>query len=230
VASACVEGGSAATARRWALAWQHRHRFDVVLPSYLHGGTGQMTHSASACWAAIKAWCQIWPPCRATRICCLSGACTPAVTKPDPPSRWAGEFQHTSCYSLSAPPCSLLQVSRLVKPAGGGSAPQTLHWFTATPDPQRSVYKPFAFPQHPGNGQQLVADPAGGSSYTVALPAPRNPPHPLWKAWQSVYEARGASKPSQSALKELEARCLDSKSGPTFAQAVEEEMRLYGAL
>lgn len=90
------------------------------------------------------------------------------------------------------------------------------HWFTATPDPSRSVFKPFSFQ-------------TGGSPHTAAAPAPRNPPHALWQAWQGVYEVCGAAKPSFSALRELEHRGLKEDGGLTFAAAVEEELGLYRA-
>ena len=126
------------------------------------------------------------------------------------------------------------QVSRLLASAsaadgheGGssgtsdGSPPLAQHWFTATPDPSRSVFKPFAF---------ASSSAPGGSAHTAALPARRNPPHALWQAWQAVYEGRhgGGSKPFKAALQELEQRGLDASSGLSFADAVDEELRLYG--
>ena len=123
------------------------------------------------------------------------------------------------------------QVSWLVPPGCDDrqQQQQAQHWFTATPDPQRSIFKPFSFSFH--QGQQQDGQP-GCSPHTAAAPAPRNPPHALWRAWQAVYEARAigkASKPSQAALRELEARGLEGATGISFAAAVEEEMRLYGA-
>lgn len=125
------------------------------------------------------------------------------------------------------------QVSRLLgaaanghNGAGGGGAPDgthaaAQHWFTATPDPSRSVFKPFSF---------ASSSAPGGSDHTVARPARRNPPHPLWQAWQAVHEGRHGrgTKPSQAALRELEQRGLDASSSLTFADAVDEELRLYG--
>lgn len=102
-----------------------------------------------------------------------------------------------------------------------GSLGAAQHWFTATPNPSHSVFKPFSF---------ASSSQPGGSAHTAALPARRNPPHALWQAWQAVYEGRhgGGSKPSQAALRELEQRGLDASCGLTFAAAVEEELRLYG--
>jgi len=126
-------------------------------------------------------------------------------------------------------PAALLQVSVLSPPAanGGTSPPQARHWFTATPDPQRSIFKPFLMP--PPGSSSSDAEPLDGSPATVAAPAPRNPPHQLWQRWQGVYERRGAKKPPAAALRELEAQGLDPAGGLTFAAAVEEELRLYGA-
>lgn len=120
------------------------------------------------------------------------------------------------------------QVSRLPGAAanghnGGsdGTLAAAQHWFTATPDPSRSMFKPFSF---------ASSSAPGGSDHTVARPARRNPPHALWQAWQAVYEGRhgGGTKPSQAALQELEQRGLDAGSRLTFADAVDEELRLYG--
>lgn len=131
----------------------------------------------------------------------------------------------------------------------GGAQPAAQHWFTATPDPQRSVFKPFAFTAtgpvpDPGRDQQQEEEDEDGeqqqqqqpgSPYTVAAPARRNPPHRLWQAWQAAYEGRGSAdgsstRPALSALRDLEARGTDPEGGLTFRAAVEEEMRLYGAL
>ncbi|GAB4817219.1 hypothetical protein N2152v2_004265 [Parachlorella kessleri] len=144
------------------------------------------------------------------------------------------------------------QVSRLVKAVERSAAPTAQHWFTATPEPLRSIYKPFSFStsgRGDGDGEQVdghsaeqeqqsqqqrqrqqrPADESSlGSPYTGAQAAARNPPHPLWLAWQSVYEKRGGSKPPLEALQELEERGLDCSGGLSFAKAVEEEMRLYG--
>ena len=128
-----------------------------------------------------------------------------------------------------------LQVSRLTKPGGSGAGgpPAAQHWFTATPDPRRGVFKPFAFPGSnsggSGDGGSNGTLPVQASPYTAAQPARRNPPHALWKAWRSVHESRGGGKPAAAALRDLEARGLDPGSSLTFAAAVEEEMRLYGS-
>lgn len=107
------------------------------------------------------------------------------------------------------------QVSRL---AGGGAQ----HWLTGTPDPQRSVFKPFRL-----GPPEATLD---GSPHTAAAPARRNPPHALWQAWQAAYEGRhgggGGKRPAQAALRELEARGLEAGGGLTWAAAVEEEMQL----
>lgn len=115
------------------------------------------------------------------------------------------------------------QVSRLVRAATDGSqaAAEAQHWFTGTPDPQRSVFKPFRLGP-PGA-------PLDGSPHTAAAPARRNPPHALWQAWQAAYEGRHGGRgrrPSQAALRELEARGLEAGGGLTWAVAVDEELRL----
>jgi secernin len=121
------------------------------------------------------------------------------------------------------------QVSWLVPPSSNDGRQQqeqqAHHWFTATPDPQRSVFKPFSFSFHQG---QQDAQPCC-SPHTAATPAPRNSPHALWHAWQAVNETRGGFKTSQAALQELEVRGLEGTAGLSFAAAVAEELRLYGA-
>ncbi|KAL4425689.1 hypothetical protein ABPG75_009705 [Micractinium tetrahymenae] len=115
------------------------------------------------------------------------------------------------------------QVSQLWPPTADGTPRAPRHWFTATPDPQRSVFKFFAFPAA-GSGQSPVSSP-----HTAAAPAPRNPPHELWRAWQGVYERRGGRKPSAAVLRGLEARGLDpAGSGLSFEEAVQRELELYG--
>jgi hypothetical protein len=129
-----------------------------------------------------------------------------------------------------------LQVSRLARSTGGGSdssaGQQHQHWFTATPDPQRSVYKPFAFPPaSSSSGGSLRQQQPECSPHTAAPPAARNPPHPLWQAWKVMHEYFGTLLPPQASLqlRELEAQGLDPQADLTFAVAVQREMQLYGA-
>lgn len=119
-----------------------------------------------------------------------------------------------SSASIVAPPNT--QVSLL-----SADAPPR-HWFTGSPDPQRSIFKPFLL--SPGA-------PLDGSTHTAALPAARNPPTALWQAWQRTYEQKGGRRPAAAALRELEERGLaeDGGSALSWATAVEEELRLYGS-
>lgn len=95
------------------------------------------------------------------------------------------------------------------------------HWFTGSPDPQRSIFKPFLL--RPGA-------PLDGSPHTAALPAARNPPTALWQAWQRACEQKGGrGRPPAATLRELEARGLADGSSLSWAAAVEEELRLYGS-
>lgn len=115
------------------------------------------------------------------------------------------------------------QVSQLWPPAADGLPGIARHWFTATPDPQRSIFKPFTFPRS-ASGQ-----PPQTSTHTAAAPAPRNPPHALWRAWQAVYERRGGRRPSVAALRDLEVLGLDpAGAGLSFVEAVQRELELYG--
>ena len=126
----------------------------------------------------------------------------------------AGVLAFLPAPGLSPPPSAApAQVSVLAP----GAPPR--HWFTGTPDPQRSAFKPFAC----GPGGAL-----DGSPHTAALPANRNPPTALWQAWQRVHEARGGRRPSAAALRELEARGLAEGSGLSWAAAVDAELQLYG--
>lgn len=85
------------------------------------------------------------------------------------------------------------------------------------------MFKPFSFPLS-GSAQ-----PPQTSAHTAATPAPRNPPHDLWRAWQGTYERRGGNRPSPAALRDLEAQGLGPAGGRlSFGQAVLHELELYG--
>lgn len=107
--------------------------------------------------------------------------------------------------------------------AAAPAAPASVHWFTGTPDPRRSAFKPFVF----GQGGSGAASP-----HTAAPPARCNPRHALWRAWQAVHEAGGAANEEVRAavrggLQRLEARGLEPDGSMTFEAAAEEELRLY---
>lgn len=135
-----------------------------------------------------------------------------------------------------------LQVSRLVRPTAGQEAlaATAQHWFTATPDPMRSVFKPFTFlssEQMAGvsitqleSMQKSDSPQLATSPYTQSCPALRNPPHPLWQAWCSVYEFQTCAKPPPKALRDLEMRGLEHNTNLSFSEAVLEEMRLYSSI
>lgn len=53
---------------------------------------------------------------------------------------------------------------------GGGSTPVTCHWFTATPNPAESVYKPFVFTRNVRISPLTMID-AGGDGETAAASA-----------------------------------------------------------
>lgn len=61
---------------------------------------------------------------------------------------------------------------------GGGTTPVTCHWFTATPDPNESVFKPFIFTRNarisPLTQSAAVDAEAGGSTRLHLLHAQRN--------------------------------------------------------
>ena len=80
------------------------------------------------------------------------------------------------------------QVSLLRAPGasgGGGCGRPSVHWLTATPDPSRSLFKPYIFPQELSSSWAVEA-----SSSTKSLG--QNAPHGLWtSALQRMKKRRG---------------------------------------
>ena len=105
------------------------------------------------------------------------------------------------------------QVSILSPP---GCEIPSCHWFTATPNPLQSTYKPFVFCNEAAIGEDTTSP-----SYGDDDPVRSDPPfqssvdrgHNLWKAhgklrtWLEAGDPRGEMLISQ--LRELESHCCD---------------------
>lgn len=72
----------------------------------------------------------------------------------------------------------------------GKSAEQTVHWFTATPDPKISVYKPFRFGEN-GIAQTSILT-TSPVSFPTTVQYPHERSHTLWSHHQLL--ASGASR------------------------------------
>jgi hypothetical protein len=149
------------------------------------------------------------------------------------------------CRPDGAFPTAGSQVSLLSKGGGDGGG-ASCHWFTATPSPVFSVFKPFLFDDNPSSAAPLPASFANTfcigerSSSTGSSSMPDNRQHPLWAAHASARIKRAALQQQQQLLAALEAKYHDvgllcRKQGfqpgrNIFAEAVDEEMELYSSL
>ncbi len=137
------------------------------------------------------------------------------------------------------------QVSILAPPT---SPAPCSHWFTATPDPRQSMYKPFIFCDNADIGSNTMSPSFGADD-----PMKQDPPcqttvdraHPLWKAhgklrqWLRGADSKGSMLVEQ--MKQLEANCLEDtqeicsnfddrskvRIGPIFKHMVDLEMNFY---
>jgi hypothetical protein len=133
------------------------------------------------------------------------------------------------CRPDGAFPTAGSQVSLLSKSGGGGSD-ASCHWFTATPSPGCSIFKPFLFEDSPSAPLPSFTD---TSCCGERSSLPDNRQHPLWTAHSSLSKAPHLSK-QMSALEYkyhelgLECRKQGFQSGRNiFAEAVAEELELY---
>ncbi len=108
------------------------------------------------------------------------------------------------------------------------------HWFTATPSPGRSIFKPFRF-----DSRSAVAAAASSFKATTChgerkdVAGPDNRQHQLWEAHAQQRDAG----PSLKQLSALEVKYIElglqrgqqqQQSGrDLFAEAVAEELQLY---
>lgn len=102
-----------------------------------------------------------------------------------------------------------------VIPTGAGTAPP-LHWFTATPNPNLSIYKPFIFCPNADIGD-LTISPKYGEEDPVRM-QPRfqkavDRCHPLYKGHENFLKLLDAENPLGSMIsenvKELEDKCIE---------------------
>ena len=138
------------------------------------------------------------------------------------------------CRPGGAFPTAGSQVSLLGGSGNGGAALRSCHWFTATPSPARSVFKPFIFEVSPSVIMQRLSDTTcqGASRGT----SPDNRQHRLW-AEHALLSATSSST-FLSQLAALEAKYVElgllklKKGGGVnlFAEAVASELELYASM
>lgn len=127
-----------------------------------------------------------------------------------------------------------------------GAKAKSCHWFTATPNPTCSVFKPFAFCNNPAVGK-LTESPAYGDADPVRVkPRFQSQPdrqHLLYKAHSNLNPLPGKDFPKDISelLKGIENECIknveeflenfdDSKEQELmdlFKDGVETEMKFY---
>ncbi|XP_018019759.1 secernin-2 isoform X2 [Hyalella azteca] len=131
------------------------------------------------------------------------------------------------------------QVSVLTPP--GGSAGPSCHWFTGTPDPQRSVFKPFVFTPN-ARISPFIKSPAIEND-----PAKKTPrferavdrSHVLYRRQQAALKAAAAE--TVTTLRQLEEQCIEetlntlgslepgslSELDDLFKDCVDSELKFY---
>jgi len=83
------------------------------------------------------------------------------------------------------------------------------HWFTATPDPSKSLYKPFVFSKGCSVGVQTTSPSFGAEDPRVMKPRFQrvvDRAHPLWKAHAGVDETAWTAL--TPIIREMEANCV----------------------
>lgn len=124
------------------------------------------------------------------------------------------------------------QVSVLTKP---GSGMPSCHWFTATPDPSRSIFKPFIFADHIDFPPEVVSP-----VYETGQKVDRR--HVLYKNHSSLHRSAhniGADL-WRKKVKDMEDKYIEvvkelsnnfdaknADAGALFKRAVEEELKMY---
>ncbi|KAF2351165.1 Peptidase C69 dipeptidase A, partial [Trinorchestia longiramus] len=131
------------------------------------------------------------------------------------------------------------QVSVLTPP--GGSGGPSCHWFTGTPDPQRSVFKPFVFTPNARispfiQSPEIENDPAK-TSPRFSREVDRS--HLLYRRQQAALKS--ASEETESTLRQLEEQCIEetlntlaklasdslSELDDLFKDCVDSELKFY---
>jgi len=83
------------------------------------------------------------------------------------------------------------------------------HWFTATPDPSQSLYKPFVFSKGCSVGNQTTSPSFGDADPRLEKPRFQrvvDRAHPLWRAHAKVEESAWISL--TAIIREMEANCV----------------------
>lgn len=130
-------------------------------------------------------------------------------------------------------PTTSSQVSILSASSG---TPKAVHWFTGTPDPQFSIFKPFIF-------HAAVTEASDKTKSPTENPSDRR--HTLYRRHEAFYERLCSDTELQSTLRQIENLCIDeleeqvlNKTDETaieeaneihclFSDSVESELRFY---
>lgn len=100
------------------------------------------------------------------------------------------------------------------------SAMAACHWFTATPDPSKSLFKPFVFTKDNKIGVQTRSPSFGDDDPRLSIPRFQkvvDRQHPLWRAHAAVKDS--AWGPLTGIIREMEANCVSD---------MEDLIRLWG--
>lgn len=132
-------------------------------------------------------------------------------------------------------PTTSSQVSLL-----GGAGVKSVHWFTGTPDPQFSYFKPFIFHRAVKEASEKTKSPE-----VVGVVGDESPDrrHTLYRRHEAFYERLRADGELQQTLRQIESLCIDElveQAGKgvaeddetmemhcLFSDSVESELRFY---
>ncbi|KAH9409055.1 Secernin-2 [Tyrophagus putrescentiae] len=132
-------------------------------------------------------------------------------------------------------PTTSSQVSLL-----GGAGVKSVHWFTGTPDPQFSYFKPFIFHRAVKEASEKTKSPEVTEVVGDGSPDRR---HTLYRRHEAFYERLRADGELQQTLRQIESLCIDElveQAGKgvaeddetmemhcLFSDSVESELRFY---
>lgn len=92
-----------------------------------------------------------------------------------------------------------------------------MHWFTGTPDPQFSYFKPFIFHRSVKEASEKTKSPEGD---------PTDRRHTLYRRHEAFYERLRADTELQTTLRQIENLCIDELEQVVLRGAAREEVPL----